>query len=199
MCRKQHTQIAMIECQNSSKIILSNVKITNSISYIEINLRKWHYFLIKIIIALNIFDFFCLNTNCDMFMIDRNYFCKMISKYKFKIRITDSSTKVRNIEASVIVFSEFIILNMNISKFLHERLITERITRVFHIVKNLSVKILIEMNIIKFERMKIDFRNVVIESCENMLIELSATNSDDFKVKRIVMSIKNMIIFSHTN
>ena len=199
MCRKQHTQIAMIECQDSSKVILSNVKIINSINYIEVDLRRWHYFMIKIIIALNILDFFCLNTNCDMFMIDRNYLCKMISKYKSKIRITDSSTKVRNIEASVIVFSEFIILNMNISKFLHERLITERITENFHIVEDLSVKILIEMNIIGLERMKIDFRNLMIESCENMSVELSAINSDDLKVKRVVMSTKNMIIFSHIN
>ena len=139
--------------------------------------------MIKIIITLTIFDFFCLNTNCDMFIIDRNYFCKTISKYKFNIRITDSSIKIRNIELFVVVFSEFIILNMNISRFLNEKLITERIIDIFYIVKKLSIKILIEMNIIKFKRIKIDFRNFMIENCKNMLIELSAINSEDLKVQ----------------
>ena len=146
-----------------------------------------------------IFDLFCLNTDSEMSIIDRAYFCKLISNYKSRIKTIDTSTKVRNIETSVVIFNESIKINMNIFDLLNEKSVTTRILEIFHIVKELSVKILIEMNIIDSERMIINSNKVIIENCQNMSIDLFATNSTNSRIKRIVTSIKEITLFSHTN
>ena len=61
-------------------------KITEANENYDIALRKWHYFMIKIFIIKFIFDFFCLNIECEMFMIDRIYLNKFLFDYKSKIK-----------------------------------------------------------------------------------------------------------------
>lgn len=122
-----------------------------------------------------------------------------MSNYKSKIKTTDTSIKMRKIEKFVIVFSESIKINIDISEFLHEKSITAKISKTFHIMNDLSVKILIKMNIIESKRMIIDFKKLAIENCQNVLIELIAINSTDSKIRKIIMSIKKIIVFLHIN
>ena len=153
--------------------------------------------MIKAIIIMIIFDLFCLNTDCNMFMIDRSYFFKFILNYKSRIKFINTSIKIRSIETFVIVFSEFIKLNIKISDSLHEKAMTAEISKMFYIVKDLSTKTLIEMKIMNSKCMKIDFKKLIIKSCQNMLINLFLINFVDLKIKRIVTSIKKIIVFFH--
>ena len=134
-----------------------------------------------------------------MFMIDRSYFFKLISNYKSKIKIIETSIKIRDIKTFVIVFSEYIKLNIKILNLLDEKAITARILEIFHIMKDLSIKGFIEMNILESKCIKIDFKRMIIESCQNMLIDFSSTNFIDPKIKPVVTSIKKIIVFSHIN
>ena len=108
ICRNMQETTMYEFHESSSKVILSDVKSIDSFNFFEINLRRWHYFIIKTTIAMIIFDLFCLNTDCKMSMIDKTYFCKLISNYKSKITTIDTSTKVRNIETFVVIFNESI-------------------------------------------------------------------------------------------
>ena len=47
--------------------------------------------------------------------------------------------------------------------------------------------------------MIINSNKVIIEYCQNMSVDLSATNSTDSKIKRIMTSIREITLFSHTN
>lgn len=130
--------------------------------------------MIKIIIIKVIFDYLCLNIDYDIFIIDKKYFYKIISNCKLKIEIVKTSIKIRNIETSMVNLNESIKLSMNIFDFRNDKSVVTRISKIFHIVNNLSIKILIEMNIIDSKQMKIDFKTLIIESCQNVLIELFA-------------------------
>ena len=153
--------------------------------------------MIKICIIKTVFDFFCLNTKCEMSMIDKAYLCKLIFNYKLTVK-TSSSVKVRNIEKTIITFNERIELNFEIFDFFNEKTIIIRIKRMFHIVENFTVKILIDINIIESERMKIDCEKVYIKNC-NVIANFKSKSSAESKIKKIIMCFTAVTVFSHIN
>ena len=154
--------------------------------------------MIKISIINAIFDFFCLNTKCEMFMIDRLYLCKFVFEYKLRIK-KFASIKVRSIDKTIITFSERIELEFDIFEFFKEKSATAKIKNVFHIVDNLTIKILINMNIIESKRMKIDFQKVQIESCDDMIANFKTESLIESKIKRVVTNFEAIIISFHFN
>ena len=196
--KKCRTLLIMQRIVNSieMQIIESKKKSMTDANY-DIVLRKWHYFMIKTCIIKTVFNFFCLNTKCEMSMIDKEYLCKLISNYKLTVK-TSSSIKVRDIEKTIITFNERIELNLEIFDLFNERATIARIKRMFHIVENFTTKILIEMNIIESERIKIDCEKVHIESC-NVVANLKLRSSAESKIKRIVMCFTAVTVLSHIN
>ena len=196
-CKRQLTMHESID--KTSQIIISDVKNVSSKNATEdITLRKWHYLMIKASIIKTILDYFCLDTKCEMSIIDREYLKKIIFDSIFRI-ITETKTKVRSIEINVIISNECIKLEMKISKFLFNRSVLTKITEVFHIVDNLTVKILIEMNIIDLERMKLDAKQLIIENCKNISVNLISTSVSKSKIKRMMMCSNITTISSHIN
>lgn len=159
-----------------SKVVLSDVKNTDSIDFLDIDLRKWHYIMIKVIITLTFFDFFCLDIECKLSMINRSYFFKLMSNYKSKIKTTNTSIEIWKIEKLVIVFNESIKKNIDISEFLNEKSITTRKLETFYIMNDLSVLDRNKYKKIETKRMIIDFKKLTIESCQNVSIELTTIN-----------------------
>ena len=153
--------------------------------------------MIKICIIKSVFDFFCLNTKCEMFMIDKAYLCKLIFNYKLTVK-TSSSIKVRDIEKTIVTFNERIELNLEIFDLFNKRATIARIKEMFHIVENFTVKILIEMNIIESKRMKIDCERIYIKSC-NVIANLKSKSSIESKIKKVIMCFTAVTVFSHIN
>ena len=154
--------------------------------------------MIKASIIKTILDYFCLDTKCEMSMIDREYLKKIILDSTSRI-ITEAETKVRNIKINVIISNECIKLEVKISEFLLDRSALTKITEIFHIVDNLTTKILIEMNIIDLERMKLDAKQLIIESCKNISVNLISTSVSRFKIKKVMMCLNITTISSHIN
>ena len=154
--------------------------------------------MIKANIIKTVFDYFCLDTKCEMSMIDREYLKKIIFDSTSKI-ITEAETKVRSIEINVIISNECIKLKVKISEFLLDRNVLTKITEVFHIVDNLTAKSLIKMNIIDFERIKLDAKQLIIESCKNISVNLISTSVSKFKIKKMMMCSNITTISFHIN
>lgn len=121
--------------------------------------------MIKASIAKTIFDYFFLNTDCKMSLVDREYLKKSISNYKSKTKFTDTSIKVREIENAIIIFNEYIVVNLNVLDTIGEKSAIAKIIRSFYIVNNSVAKTLIDINIIDSKRIKISAIKFTIESC----------------------------------
>ena len=196
-CRKSIAMHEVVNTISNTSIIESNKK--NEIDEsCDIFLRKWHYFMIKTNIIKAVFDFFCLNTECEISMIDRIYLSKLISDYKSKIK-TFTSIRIRSIEKTIVTFNEHIQLNLDILGFFNEKAAIAKIKELFHIVENLTAKILIEMNIIESKQMKIDFEKVHIRSCENLMTNLKSKSFTKSKIKKVIMCSTAITISSHIN
>lgn len=79
----------------------------------------------------------------------------------------------------VIISNKFIKLNMKISKFLFDCIALTKIIEIFHIIDNLTIGILIKMNIIDFERIQINVIKLIIKSYHNMFVDFLSTISND--------------------
>ena len=154
--------------------------------------------MIKASLIKTVFDYFCLDTKCKMSMIDRECLKKIIFDSTFRIS-TEAEIKVRDIEINVIISNECIKLELKISEFLLDRSVLTKITEIFHIIDNLIAKILIEMNIIDFERMKFDAKQLIIESYKNISVNLISTSVLRFRMKRVMMCLNITTISSHIN
>lgn len=133
-----------------------------------------------------------------MFMIDKCYFSKLIFEYKLRIK-KSALIKVRNIDKSIITFSERIELKIDIFELCKKKTAIAKIKEMFHIIENLTIKIFIDMNIIESKRMKIDAQKVQIENCEDLKANLKFKSLVKSKVKRIVTNFRAIIISSHFN
>ena len=180
------------------QIIISNVKFNVANVSDDVNLRKWHYLMIKTSIIKDIFDFFCLNTKCDMSMIDRKYLKRTVLDCFNRI-IIETVTKVRKIKTTIIISNESIKLEMKISDFILDKTAWARITEIFHLIDNLTTKILLKMNIIESERMKLNFKKLIIENCQEISVNLIFTISTEQKIKRVVTCSAVNAISSHFN
>ena len=120
-----------------------------------------------------------------MSMIDRKYLKKTVFDCFNKI-IIETVTKVRKIKIAIIISNEIIKLEMKISNFVLDKTARAKITEIFHIIDNLTTKILIKMNIIESERMKLNCKKLIIENCQKISVNLISTIFTEQKIKRVV-------------
>lgn len=197
-CRHQTVLHEFVELFVDMQVIKSkNQKIVFEVDY-EIILRKLHYFMIKASIINVIFDFFCFNTKCNMFIIDRLYLNKHLLEYKLKIK-EFKFIKIWNIDKTVITFSERIELKLDISELFKEKSGTVKNKFFFYIVENLIVKSLININIIKLKQIKIDSNKIEINSCENFIFNFKFKGFAKLKIKKVVMKSFAIIISFYSN
>lgn len=197
-CRQQAVLHGSIEPSSGTRMIKSDNRNIKSEGDYEIVLRKWHYLMIKASIINAILDFFCLDTGCGMSMIDRLYLCKLMPEYKLRMK-ESKPIKVRGIGTTIITSSESIELELDIPGLSKGKSATARIKGLFHIVDNLTAKILIGMDIIGPERMRIDSDKVQIGSCEDLIANLKSKSPTGPKIKRVVMSATAVTVPPHSN
>ena len=72
------------------------------------------------------------------------------------------------------------------------------IKRKLHIINNLSIKVLINMNIMIFEKMNINIKHeiIIINVCENMII-LILIKIKDQAIHASIFNKKRMIVLTH--
>ena len=186
----------------STNNMLFEIVFSNFIFIIEfcfnINIKTWHFLTVKINIDIkSTINDLCIDTDCETFMTNRSFISTMISNYASKIKVI-ASFKVRNIENAIVSSIETIVLDFSFSEVINEAFAVAKLFKKIRIVDNLLIKILIEMNIINLEKMTINANTLIINSCKNIKIDLSAIFKND-SVKKIVICALTTTISSHIN
>ena len=165
-------------------------------SCLNINIKTWHFLTVKVSIDIkSTINDLCIDTDCGTFMTNRSFIFTMISNYASKVKVI-ASLRVKDIKDAIVSSIEIIILDFSFSEVFNEAFAVAKLFRKIRIVDNLSVKIFIEMNIIDFEKMTINANTLIIDSCKNIKIDLSAISKDD-SVKRVVVCALTTTISSH--
>ena len=132
-----------------------------------------------------------------MSIVDRKYIFERLSK--IVVYRINESIKIRDINAIwhdtfEYVFFDFYIFektNVDTSTKTH-------FCRKIHLMNDLSIKIFIDINVIVSKKIIIDEKKqfFIIKSCD-ITIKLKIT-SREFKIKRVIKSLQQLIISSHT-
>ena len=164
---------------------------------LSINIKTWHFLTIKVNIDFKFtFNDLCINTDCETFMTNRIYVTAMLSNVMFKVKVT-ASLRIKNIDNVVVFSTESIILNFSFSEILDEKSTIVKFAKKIRLMNNLSIKILIEMNIIRFEYITINASILIIDSCKDLKVDLFSI-SKDASIKKIVICSLTTTIFFHS-
>ena len=171
--------------------------VISDFSSLSINIKTWHFLTIKASIDLKFtLNDLCIDTDCETFMTNRIYVTAMLSNFMFKIKVT-ASLKVKSIDNVVVFSTESIILNFSFSETFDEKSAIVKFAKKIRLMNNLSIKILIEMNIIELECMTINANTLIIDSCKDLKVDLFSI-SKDASIKRIVVCSTATTIFFHS-
>ena len=184
-CKEKNDEINAFHETIEAAIVQSNFK--TSCENLDLGFRIWHYLMIKtsIQIFMTVLNFFCIDTGCEMFMMNRKYLKNNVPDFEKRIKHSDS-VKIREIDDSIVISFDYINVNFSISETLSDKPVVTKFFRDLHIVNNLSAKILIDMNIIGSEKITISATKLRIDSCQRILINVSAKIKDS-AVKRVVI------------
>ena len=195
----KHFKICLTKSSTEKKV--SDIVFFDSVFSVEfclnINIKTWHFLTIKVSIDIKTtINEFCINTDCDTFMTDRFFVFSMISEYVSKIK-NITSLKVKDIENAIVSSTKTIVMNFSFFEIINEKVIIAKFFRKMRIVNNLSTKILIEINIIDSENMTINVNTLIIDSCKNIKVDLTATRNDS--VNRTVICVSATTVSFHIN
>ena len=119
---------------------------------------KFHYVICRASLSLNaVSESVCLNSDCIMIIDDWDW----IKKHHFNLKIHQmkSSIMIREIETIRYLTNEFIILNIYIFRLINDKIEMIEIIMKVHLVCNLKIKLLIDINVLDSEEMNISFCN----------------------------------------
>ena len=116
--------------------------------HVDYNFRLWRYARIHVNLNLNkLIDELCLNNNTTIFIANRQYIFKKISKTT--IHRINESIRIKNIDIIWHDTFEYVLMNFYISRVIVVDMSTKtHFIREIHLINDLTTKILIDVNII---------------------------------------------------
>ena len=116
------------------------------------------------------------------------------------ISVTDDHCTVRKIETIRYLINEFIILNIYIFNLINEKIKMIEIIMKVHLVCNLKIKLLIDINVLDSEEMNISFCNssLIINSKDEWKTSIHIHAKNNTHVCQKIQALKKQIILSHS-
>ena len=186
-----------LAAKTSAKIIIFFVSINIDFDY---EFRKWHYVQIQIIHAVDFTIFIVekyFDFDCTMSLMNRNFLTTVSHD---EIRTTTQSIRVRDIDFRQHDNSKYVKLKFYIrDKTIIDKSATIHFRREMHVVNDLKIKILIDINIIESEIIDVLMNNNIlhIESCDVIAFIIIKFKNNDEQINRIIRVITIVIISSH--
>ena len=150
-------------------------------------------FIEKVINLKNCFDF-----DCPMTCVNRKMFHDKISN--LIIEHLNKSISIRDIDNSVHNISEYVVISFFIRKKLSNDLnhLIKFIMKI-HLIDDFKTNILIDINVMKTQRMNLLFVNniLVIDACKNLRISIDTIIKANSNIRRTIQAQHVIIIFSH--
>ena len=196
-CRKQ---FQLVDTSSNSTHVLSIVESTTTFSkQIDYVFRFWQYVIVQINHTTNdIAKDICVDTNCIMSFVDRNYFRRVLSNYDARIRMIAQNIQIRKIDVKLHDIFEYIELNFYIvDKRQNDFKIVVHFKREIHLIDDLKINILVEMNILAFEFMILNLKHrlFTIVNC-NMIVSFSIISRNQ-RIDKILRIIVVVIVSFH--
>ena len=138
------------------------------------------------------------NTNCSMNLINEFYLLKILSNVS--ISQMPAPVNVRGIGNVHHECNFYVMLDLFLNGTSMIKSARGQLHREIHIVKNLKCKLLLKMNILKTKQINLNMLNKImtIPICKNLMISIRITPKSNARIKRIVHSKKNTVIFVKT-
>jgi hypothetical protein len=142
----------------------------------------------------------CVDSRIFMFLIDRKFLKRNVSQIFIKKTISD--LKIKDIESKVHDTSTYCSLDLYFQRRfknqLHSQII--HITEEFHLVNDLQINVLIDMNIMSSKKCILNFKNknMIFFSCQNIEIFVSIIRTKQ-SMNRSILATKKTMISSHIN
>ena len=185
-----------LESSSSHRVIVFS---TSSIKNDDMTFRKWHFCISLINYSeASLSSMFCVDTECEMFMMNRAFVKIEISKTQIQ---KCQSISLRRIEATKYIFDEWFLLNI----FLREKneinqSIIIHLKREIHLIDNLKIKFLMSMNILRVEQIIVNLSNKKLrfDVCENVTVSCEIKARDSVRIRRIVRISRKQSISTRT-
>ena len=147
----------------------------------------------------------CVNIDCEISLINRNFLTQKIVDYATHVRQCAKSLKIRNIDDVVVVITIYISLIFRIFDVTtDDKNAIAIFIRKIYIMKELKTKILLSNDILDSEQISINVEKQIltIDNCKNIKIQLNVTNTNS-SIKRVArvnevikISVKSATIIS---
>lgn len=131
----------------------------------------------------------CADTDCIMFLKDRKFIQSIVSKNEIKNLI--SLISVREIKNKIHHFSDYVLMTAYVKKYLsNNTVVTIRFQREIHLIDDLKIKMLIDINIMSSEKIQLNLSNQTmrIDSCQNVTIKIYVIACQKSNLMRTVRS-----------
>lgn len=142
----------------------------------------------------------CLDNDCSIIIDDR----KVVKQaFDLVIKRLDRSIFVWDIGNTIHHISEYAMIEICVtSQLKNDFTIISHVVKFsmkIHIVNDLKTNILINMNVMRFQKMKLDAKNntLIIDACKDFVVFIDIVTKLVSNIKRIVRSRKKMTISTH--
>ena len=148
---------------------------------------------------LNVFvESICLNIDCDIILVDRQFLSKQSSTTIVKTKFT--SIFVIDIDDNKHEISEYVVVTIHVFDLnKQDKSVVTKIIREAHVVDELKVKMFIDTDVIESKQIDImtSSNQTSIDNCDvTISIKLQASSSR--RVKQTIQADKTIVIFSHS-
>lgn len=139
----------------------------------------------------------CLDNKCFMTCEDRQMLQNLISN--LTIKHLSTSITMRDIENALHRTSEYIVIDLYmIEKTKSIKHIAKFLAKI-HIVDDLKTNLLIDIDVMKSQKMKIDLEHstLIIDACKNLVVSINTIAKSHSNIKRTIRARHVTTISSH--
>jgi hypothetical protein len=138
----------------------------------------------------------CADSEISMFLIDRKFLENIASN--IRVNRIDSKLKIRSIEIKIHDTFSYCHLDVYFHEQFKDEFKIAHITEKFHLVDNLNVNVLIDIDIMSSEKCILDFKfkQMIFSFCENIEISITIVRTSQF-VNRSLLVAEQIVVSSH--
>ncbi len=131
-------------------IIQSSVQLDEFYEDVDYAFHEAHYATVKTSFDNDVFHDICIDFDNSIIMIDRKFLSNSISD--LQIQIMKFLISIRSVSNKLINTNKFAIISIHLNELANKKLAITVLIIEVHLVNQLNVKMLVEMNVISLER-----------------------------------------------
>ncbi len=177
-------------------IIWSSVRLDEFYEDINYAFQEVHYTTVKMSFDNDVFHDICIDFDNSIIMIDRKFLSNSISD--LQIQIMKFLISIKDVNNKLINTNEFAIVSIHLNELANEKLAIAVLIIEVHLVNQLNVKMLVEMNVISSKRIILNLHHqwMIIKSCQDLMININSKVHLHSNTRRIIQAQKSINLSS---